>query len=726
MKKYLKYKVKLLTLVFLAAGMGVIFLCNVLAEDSLLSGFAKDDSSKESGGPVELNGDQVEFITSENKMIANGNVVVTQGTTKLTADKIEFSRDTQMAIAEGRVVLRSPQGQITGDKLVYDFGKKAGDFANAKIYSFPYYGAGETASKVSDNQIQIKNGYFTTCDLITPHFRMASKTVDIYPKDKLIARKVRMIVGKAPIMYIPKFVQRLDGKPALTYTPGYNKLWGMFLLTTYRFELNKNVKGFLHFDARERKDLAEGLDLDYVTPKTGSGFVRLYYMNERTIASKHFYQPRPSPTPEHERFKSEWRHRWEVDKKTNITLQYYKMSDNGIIKEYFKREYEKDGNPPTFFLLTRNMFNGTASFRIEDRVNRFTSVVERLPEIKYDISSQRIGDSGLYWRSENGFVNLSKKSASPTEIRKETMRVDSYNEISYPMRVSIIELNPSVGGRETFYSKTADPNRYNIMRGIFTTGASLSTKFYRTFDVVAKKWGMEINKIRHIITPSVSYRYTHLPTVPSSVFDEFDGIDTQDKSHGMGLSLENKLQTKRGGVAVDLLRTTLSTDFRLKEDRAKGGFGNVRTDIEFKPVDKIRFNLDTDYNSKDHRLSSANFEVNLNDASDQWYFNFGKRYSPDVDDQITTDLGYIINPKWKFSIYRRFDIAHGAIEGSVKAQEYTLTRDLHCWEMDINYNETRGSGSEIWIVFRLKAFPDMGFDFGNSFNKRKAGSQSGS
>jgi hypothetical protein len=44
--------------------------------------------------------------------------------------------------------------------------------------------------------------------------------------------------------------------------------------------------------------------------------------------------------------------------------------------------------------------------------------------------------------------------------------------------------------------------------------------------------------------------------------------------------------------------------------------------------------------------------------------------------------------------------------------------------MDINFNETRREGSEIWIVFTLKAFPDFMVDLGTSFNKRKAGSQS--
>ena len=88
---------------------------------------------------------------------------------------------------------------------------------------------------------------------------------------------------------------------------------------------------------------------------------------------------------------------------------------------------------------------------------------------------------------------------------------------------------------------------------------------------------------------------------------------------------------------------------------------------------------------------------------------------------ITAELNYVLNPKWKFKIYERFDINHGL----QKEQEFTVTRDLHCWEMDISFNEKRGQGSEIWMVFRLKAFPDMAIDlFGTSFNRRKAGSQS--
>lgn len=692
-----------------------------------------DKESQQNNLPIEVSGDSMEYVMEGNKAIITGNARVTQGKTKLIADRIEFSKDASIAMAEGHVAMKSPRGLFSGDKLTYNFATQTGDFTNVKIMTIMepssmtsqkkirIYAQGQKAAKLGENHIAMKNGYFTTCDLSDPHYRIKSKTIDIYPRDKLVARNISMKVGRATLVHFPRFTQALDGKPKVTFVPGFKKDWGMFLLTTYRAYLNDHVQATWHLDYREKRDVAGGVDLKYDTMKYGSGTVRTYYMNERPITSKRVWMPRPSPTPEHERFKVDWRHKWAIDEKTDAVLQYYKLSDSAFLKDYFRREYERDSSPQTFFLLTRNLSNGTVSFRTDARVNRFVGAVDRLPQIRYDISNQKIGSTRLYFKSANEYVNLAKKEPSPTEVRKETIRFDSTNEVSYPMKVGFIEMRPFVGGRQTYYSKTTDPSQYNILRGMFLTGADVNTKFYRVYDAKTNFMGLDINKLRHIITPSVSYNFNHAPTVRSSILDQYDSVDSLDQRHYIHLSLENKLQTKRSGISTDLLRFVADTDFNLKEDVGKGGFNHVKTRMNFMPINWLAINADTDYDTIDDRLVSANFDLHFKDPKkSRWTFDLEKRYSPDVDDQITTDWSYKINPKWKFRIYRRFDILHN----SLKAQEYTITRDLHCWEMDINYNETRGSGSEIWIVFRLKAFPEMGLDFGTGFNKRKTGSQS--
>ncbi|MCX5681528.1 MAG: LPS assembly protein LptD, partial [Candidatus Omnitrophica bacterium] len=313
-------------------------------------------------------------------------------------------------------------------------------------------------------------------------------------------------------------------------------------------------------------------------------------------------------------------------------------------------------------------------------------------------------------------------SASPTEVRLNTTRLDTNNRFSYPTKVAFLDLTPYVAQRETFYTKTKETSRYNIIRSIFQTGATLSTKFYRTFDVSGNVFGMEINKLRHIITPQIDYQYIHTPSFPSTELDTFDtSIDSITKGDSLIFSLENRFQTKRNGQNVDFLRIIGKSDFLLKGNPGPGSFNTVTSDIEFRPVDWLTFYSDTNYSAQTSKLSTANFDIYIN-GGQKWALSLSRRLEVEGDDMVTTDLTYRLNPKWKFRLYDRFDVGGGG----QKEQGYTVTRDLHCWEMDINYNETRGQGSEIWVVFRVKAFPDSAIDlFGTSFNRRKSGSQLG-
>ena len=74
-----------------------------------------------------------------------------------------------------------------------------------------------------------------------------------------------------------------------------------------------------------------------------------------------------------------------------------------------------------------------------------------------------------------------------------------------------------------------------------------TTRFYRVFDVQSDAFGIEINKLRHIISPNVGWAYTYKPTVSSSKLLQFDGLDSIGEANQINMSLENKLQTKRGG-----------------------------------------------------------------------------------------------------------------------------------------------------------------------------------
>lgn len=666
---------------------------------------------------LELNGDTIEYSLDGNKVIISGNVMIIYQGTTLACDNVEFYRDTMMAHATGNVRLMSKQGGIRGEKINFDFKNNTGDFNGARINMHPYYGAGEKITKVGDDLMLIENGYLTTSDHDKPGYKITSKRIEVYPGEKIVSRSVKLVLGDVPVFYMPRLTQRLDDqKPKLVFTPGYDKDWGMFLLSQYRYYFNENFKGTLHLDARERKDVAWGVDVDYKS-RYGDGSLRTYYMNERDLAGKYFYEERESPTIEKERFKVQWRHKWDIDDKTSAIMQYYRLSDSTILKDYFENEYDEDSNPDTYFLLTRRLPQGIVSFQTDVRVNRFTTKVERLPELRYDLGNVELGESGLYLKNISTYSNLTKKYASPSEVNLNTMRLDTDSVLSYPKKVGIIEFTPYVGLRNTYYSKTKDPSKYGAIRGQFSTGASLSTKFYRVFDFETDMAGVDINRLRHIITPTVSYSFANDPTVDNVDLDQYDAVDALTNQHKINFSLENKLQTKRNGQSVDLVRLAVDTNFYLKEDPSSGSFGIINVDLDVKPAKWLTFYFDAQYDTPKDRLSTANFDMYIN-GGDKWVLDLGKRWNRDVDDQLTAEFSYRVNPKWYFSVYERYDLDRGI----QKEQSYSLTRDLHSWEVDMTFREERGEGSEILLLFRLKAFPDLGIDMGTSFNKRREGS----
>ncbi len=673
--------------------------------------------------PVEIDGDSVEFFQEERKVIVQGDVVVSQDNMRMRSDYVEYFYDTKEAKAKGNVVLTNPEAEITGPELLFNFESMKGVLYDATVVSLPYYGGGEEVKKVDDTKIEVAKGFVTTCDLDQPHYRLQANQVDVYPKDKVTAKRMTMRLGSIPVFFWPQYTMIMsDGRPSVVLVPGHDKEWGTFLLTAWRYHFNQNFKGNVHVDIRENNRGAVGLDNFYKTSRFGDGLIKTYYVSERNTNPERWKDNRSESAVDQDRYKALWRHHWQMDSATRAVWQYYRLSDEYFLKDYFKREYDQDPNPDTFFLLTRNFSKGLLSFRTDKRVNKHESRVERLPEIGYNFYNQEIGSTDVFLKSQNLYSNLYYPQAHSSKVDIKSHRVDSDNVLSYPSRLGFVDITPYVGERLTYYSDTQETYQDGSIRSIFKTGVDLSTKFYKTFDVQGILLGEEVNQLRHVVTPKISYLYVHEPSLTRDQIHLFDtGIDDLERQHKIVFGLENRFQTKRNDKTVDFLIVEAETNFLLKEDVGPSSFNNITTDVEFRPTPWLTFFSDTDYSAQERSLISANQEVQINSKDDdRWSLSLAKRYHRDYDDLVTLGLDYRLNPKWKVNIYERFDLD----SGDFLEHQYTLTRDLHCWEMDVSLNHRKNEGSSVWVVFRIKAFPKMSFDlFKTSFNQRTVGSQ---
>jgi len=691
-----------------------------------------------SSSQVTMEADQVSFSTTDNKAHATGHVVVDTNTDQhLYSDQLDLDRTTQQVVAEGNVYLDMPQENVIAQGLTYNFNTGTGEFRDARVFMDPYQIKGQKIDKVSENYMTMDEGYLTTCDLDEPHFRFGAHRMDIYQHDRAVIHGLKIYLGKVPVMYMPYYVQDLKNRSIFTFIPGDKKDFGLFLLSTARFQVGQQ-RVALHFDTRERDGFGEGIDLNYNTPNFGRGLITVYYTDQNQIASSHLWNlyrngVKKGPTTHHELYRVIWRHHWQIDPNTDAIMQYYKIHDYDILnqsflKNYFPKEYQQDAQTNTFdsyFLLTRVMPHGTLTFHVDtSRFNKAIRGIERIPEVQYTLNNTQIGKSGFYAKSIDTFSDLTYKNY-PQTFNEKTIRFDSNNDISHPFKIGFIQFNPHLGGEETYYSRTAVYDENNVIRGMFRGSLDMTTKFYRFWDYHTDFAGLNINGLRHVITPTITYLYQAKPTFPASDLNQFDSaIDDLYRIHEFQLGLENEIQTKRNGQVVDLLRVLTTVNYGLKGTTGHRGFNPYDTQLDFDPTDWLAFHNDNEYDFHAGHFNSDNFDAEIHSTG--WAFSLGSRYSRYQGDQLTTEWDYTINPKWRFKLYNSFPLTDATSGNTTTAYEHeiTLTRDLHEWEMDLTIDNQQGNGSEFYILFRLKALPDQKLNLLNTnFAPSRPGTQ---
>src|SRR3989338_9016063 len=220
-----------------------------------------------SESPIIVNGDKIDYAQDKNIVTIDGNVEITKGNSVMTCDQATVNTLTNDAHAEGNVILKDLKGTIKAKSCDFNFKTKTGQAFDATLAYLPYYGQGKIIKKVSEDEIQIKNGYFTTCDHEgRPHYRIQSRLLELFPEDKVTTRAMTFRVANTPIMYMPKYTQNLkDDRMHVQVAPGKSKDWGLFILTAWRYDFLANSGGRIHLDYREKKELAWGIDNYYDT-----------------------------------------------------------------------------------------------------------------------------------------------------------------------------------------------------------------------------------------------------------------------------------------------------------------------------------------------------------------------------------------------------------------------------------------------------------------------------
>lgn len=658
--------------------------------------------------PIEVTGDKVSYSLETQCITAEGKVKIVYRDIVIFCDRAEVDMAKKVAILDKNIKLVHREGILFADKMTYDFEHATAKIFNLDITSGHFFGKAAQAEKLSDTEYVFRNGYVTTCDLDHPHYRLTAKKILFYPDKKVVAKNMVFRVGNVPLLYIPYFAQDMHTKkPFFTVVPGRDKDWGMFALTSFRYALDEKSEGKVNVDFYERKGMGGGISHSYTFDNAGQGWAKLYYVRDRTRAAVE------GDSTNGNRYKVQWRHFVQPDPRLKITMDYNKFSDESFMRDFFRKEYERDVHPLTNayadYLLGGN---SSLSLLVQKRVNNFFTETEYLPSLEYRLYPYRLAESNFYLNMDDRLDNLYLRNAgSDLTYRDKTQRLDMHPVLAYRDRIGPIAIKPYAGIRDTLYSKDIDGNS-NVSRFLYEAGTEFSTKIAQVWDYDDNASEERLLRIRHILTPILAYSYVTEPTEPSSRFTQFDSIDAVSGSNMLSFTLDNKVQTKQRihdkEIVRDVLYFSPTVTYNLGMGSEPGHFQEWDQQIEYNPVEHLSFKFYSVYDLQQENFNSIDTTVRTQvqklDASVEYRLI---RTSVPHSSELISDLSYALSPMWSLRFYHQFDFQ----AGNFSRQQYTIRRDLHCWWLDFGVDLDSTKSLTFWWIFTLKAFPDMRVNF---------------
>ena len=694
---------------------------------------------------------EVEYDLKSGHALITNAFTITYGPATLTADKAEFDQQSGEVWAQGHVRLTRGAQVWASDKVFYNFqtGQMSADVF--RTGQRPYFVEGDAlVGERTNNVYAVANGFFTTDDTTKPGYRIRAKVVTVVPGEYIEARNATVLVGKVPVFWLPYLHKTLKGQPnQFTVTPGYRGVYGPFLLGAYHWYWEDKLDGAVHADYRGKRGPGVGPDLGWHTPELGEGKMRYYYTYDQEPTADQFNQQVP-------RNRQRVWFAEQLTLRTNLTGRAMVRweSDPNVTKDFFEAEYRQNVQPNSYVELNQDWANWNANVYVAPQVNPFLDTIERLPDLTLSGLRQQLGESPFYYETDSslGYYRHQFPDWETNSLRLYPTnnyaagRADTYHQITLPKTFfGWLNVAPRVGGRFSYYTTASGPGAttQDETRAVFNTGAEVSAKASRLWPEVQSRT-LELNGLRHIISPSVNYVYVPSPsTLPPRLpqfdselpsyrltpieYPDYNSIDSVDSQNVLRLTLRNKLQTKREHGVDNLLNWALYTDWRLKPRAGQTTFADAYSDLDFKPRSWLTFSSQLRYNIGNGEFDESDHWATVHPTAADWSFAVGHRYRRASDIYGTNDLGnntimtsitYRFNENWCFRVRHHFEARDGVME----EQQYTLYRDLRSWTAALTFRvrAVRDGADDFGVAvsFSLKQFPSHKLgsdsDFSNS------------
>ncbi len=515
---------------------------------------------KELKSVVRIEANELERREREKLTIARGDVRIQMEGRALYADEVELDQVQEVVRARGKVQLIEGARRLEGERFEYHYRTNTGVMYQGKG-SFPPATAfrGVEIHKEGERRYRLIEGSFTTCRVcqLEPggvDWEVRAEEAFLEQDEYLEAKWASFRVRGLPVVVAPYLLYPLGPRQTGLLIPqiGYSNRSGFTYKQPFYWAIDESQDLTITGVYRGTRGYEGDASYRYILGPEARGSV-----DARVI------QDRLSPTPNEIRTIITARHDQQFNPDLSLKGDINYVSDRTIQREFPETPSElrtaSFSNSRVF--LTQLWQNYGLQFMVEETRALVTDTTDsrlrRLPELSFSAFPRHLFGSPI----------LLEMNLSGTYVEREEVpagaRADLFPKLSVPWRLlPWATMIPSIGLRETAYTKRGAGGEGGITRELLEARHSLEARFFRTFDV----GGERVDRLVHLVEPRVSYWYIN--PVDQQGLPQFDAVDFVSPQNRVTYSLTNRLLAKikeaDGSVRThEVLSFSLSQSYNL-------------------------------------------------------------------------------------------------------------------------------------------------------------------
>ena len=418
------------------------------------------------------------------RFVLDQNVVLTYRGYRVEADHIEYDSDSGELVATGHLraaggnnheVITASHGTInlkTQTGRFYDVSgsvgvKQAGGRRAVYVSSNPFLFTGRLVVKSGPSEYQVYDGTVTSCQLPHPDWMLSARefTVD---SEKARAKNSTFRLLNVPLLYLPYVTHPVDTENrqsgVLIPVVGQSSTKGIVLGEQLYWAINRSADLTLGAEYFSRRGWSESATFRY--RGLDSDFLQAHYSGLLDRQSGAFGTSNANQGGEDVTFAA--RHDFTQDTRVVANVEYL---SSYVYREAFTENFNQavstDILSTAYGVVERN---GYAAALEADRYQGLKRVptaatakraassgqevrIFHLPSFELSTTDHALGSKGLQWSLDSQATGL--KRVQPNFVTGGvTERMDVHPEIAYPFGGAGWRVRPSIGVRETLYSRS--------------------------------------------------------------------------------------------------------------------------------------------------------------------------------------------------------------------------------------------------------------------------------